>query len=247
MPNELDQFLSDVSVDQSEDAFNPNPEQGAEEEARQPEEEPEEQPEFKPKNRRERRLQQKLEAERLSSIQLAEKLDAVLSAKGSNEEADYLQAIDRIYGTDSPEALAATEILKNALLGLKEDAKRAALEEIRSERQRESSAVAEAEEELESIIDDLEDTYGVELTDTQEQAYFALLQKMSPKDKNGEVISLADPHAVWEVFAEKMSTRKPDNRAKELSARSMTQSGATKDSTLTEDAGLRALRDMGIL
>lgn len=243
MPNELDQFLSDVSTEESQDPFAPALEEGEQ----QQEEEPEEQSEFKPKNRRERRLKQKLEAERLSSIQLAEKLDAVLSAKGATEEADYLQAIDRIYGTDSPEALAATEILKNALLGLKEDAKRSALEEIRSERQRESSAVAEAEEELESIMDELEDTYGVDLTDTQEQAYFALLQKMSPKDKNGEVVSLADPHAVWEVFADKMSARKPDNRAKELSARSMTQSGATKDSSLQEDAGLRALREMGIL
>jgi len=243
MPNETDQFLADLPDDQGSELFDftqqePQPFVEQEQEVEDPQ----------PKNRRERRLTQKLEAERQSSIDLAERLSRLEQARTvSEEDVDYLKGLELIYGTDSPEALQATELLKKAITGVREDAETRAYQRFLDSQNQEIKAVAEAEEELDSILDGIEDTYGVELTKDQEAAYFQLMQKMSPKDKNGNVVALADPDAVWEVFSERMNKPRTDSRAKELSARSMVQSGATKDSTLKDDAAERQLREWGIL
>lgn len=204
---------------------------------------------IKPRNRRERRLVKKLQEERESSIFMAGKMAAVSDAKKAvTEESDYLKAIESLYGTATPEAILATDLLKKAIVGAREDAKREAIEEIRAERQREIQEQMAANQELDSIIEDLEDTYDVTLNEAHQKSFFQLLHKMSPKDRNGEVIGYADPHAVWEVFQEKISKNKgTDNRAKNLSARSMVQSGASKESTLQDDSQARFLRENGII
>lgn len=245
MPNELDQFLSDVENQPVDDILtqplNPEPETPVQEEE-------EEEEEFKPKNRRERRQQAKLEAERQSAIDLAARLAKLEDARTiRDEEEDYIKGIERIYGTDTPEAQMATDLLKKAIVGSRDDAERRAYERIQAERQNETRAVQQAEEELDSIVDDIEDTYGVELTPAQETAYFELLQKMSPKDRSGNVISLADPHAVFEVFSDRLQKRGTTNPAKALAARSMVQPGSSVESTLPDDVVARQLRDMGII
>lgn len=203
---------------------------------------------LKPKNRRERRLMRKLQSERESSIFLAGKLEAREEAKRSvTEESDYLKAVERIYGTETPEAQLATDLLKKAIVGSREDAKREAIAEMKAERQRELDELRKAEDELDGFIDEIEDTYGVTLNETQEKSFFQLLQKMSPKDRDGKVINFADPHAVWEVFQDKLKSKGTDNRAKVLSNRSMTQSGASKESTLQDDTSARFLRENGII
>lgn len=203
----------------------------------------------KPRNRRERRLVKALQEERESSIFMAGKMAAVSDAKKAvTEESDYLKAIENLYGTSTPEAILATDLLKKAIIGAREDAKRDAVEEIRAERQREIQEQMAANKELDSIIEDLEDTYDVTLNENHQKSFFQLLHKMSPKDRNGEVIGYADPHSVWEVFQEKISKNKgTDNRAKNLSARSMVQSGASKESTLSDDSQARFLRENGII
>lgn len=202
----------------------------------------------KAKNRRERRLLKKLQEEKESSSFLAGKLAARSEAERSvSEESDYLKTVESIYGNATPEAQLATDLLKKAIVGARDDAKRAAIEEWRSERQREQEEMQKAEGQLDAIVEELEDTYDVTLTPTQEKSYFQLLQKMSPKDRSGNVIEYADPHAVWEIFQEKITAKRTDSRAKDLSARSMVNSGASKDSTLQDDTTARALQELGII
>lgn len=265
--NEQEKFLDDLANDNSdvdilEQPLVPTPEKeeakgqtgaAAPEEGEEDDDEDGEDDEglstFKPKNRRERRLLRKLASERESSIFLAGKLEAREEAKKAvSEEADYLKAVERIYGTDSPEAQLATDLLKKAIVGARDDAKAQALAEYREERKRELEEQRKAESELDNILEELEDTYDITLSPAQEKAYFQLLQKMSPKDEDGSVVRLADPHAVWEVFQDRLQKRgTSDNRAKKLSARSMTQSGASKESTLSDDTHARFLRDNGII
>lgn len=200
-----------------------------------------------PKNRRERRLVNKLQQERESSIFLAGKLEARKEAeKAVTEESDYLKSVERIYGTETPEAQLATDLLKKAFSGVREDAKREALAEIRQEREREAAEQQQAESELDGFVEEIEDTYGVTLSATQEKGFFQMLQKMSPKDNDGNVVNFADPHAVWEIYQDRIQKR-TDNRAKDLSNRSMVQSGATKDSTLPDDATERYLKENGLI
>ena len=202
---------------------------------------------IKPKNRRERRKLQRLVEDRESAIDLANRYSTIAdNSRAATEETDYIKSVESIYGSDTLEAKTATEILKKALVGVRDDAENRAYERIKAERQQEIEAESQAEQRLDSFIDEIEDTYNVALTEAQERSYFQLLQKMSPKDRNGVVIEYADPHAVWEVFQER-TTRRPDNRAKDLSARSMVQSGTSKESNLQDDVTARALQDMGII
>jgi hypothetical protein len=156
-----------------------------------------------------------------------------------------LKSIEKIYGTDTPEATAATELLKSALKGVGEKATERALEKFREEQRQVNEAVKNEEKELDSMVEEIEDESGSVLSDTQKKGFFAMLERMSPKDKDGNVIHYADHHAVWDMYQSK--TVKPENRAKDLSSRSMVQSGSSKDSKLDDDATLRYLKEQGII
>jgi len=201
------------------------------------------------RNRRERRLASKLEAERQAGIQLAAQLQAErqLRESTSNPEKDYLKNIERIYGTDSPEATQATELLKNALRGLEESASERAYTRLQEEQRKEREEMKKAEQQIETMLEELEEEHNVDMTSNAQTrtAFLKLMERMSPKDADGNIIAYADHHAVYEMYQSKM--QKTENRAKELSSRSMTQSGASKDSTLQSDALTRTLIENGII
>lgn len=255
MPNETQGFLEEFNTDNlGQDILDIPLEQEPQVPKEEVVEESNEESELKPRTRRERRLLSRAESERQSSIQLAEtvktlneKIEKFTEAKAAADDEDYLKGIERIYGTDSPEAQMATELLRKAIVGARDDAETRAYERMIRDREEAQSAVAKAEEQLDTILDEIQDEYNIEFTEAQETAYFALLQKMSPKDKDGNVTSLADPHAVYEVFSERMQKHGSDNRAKQLSARSMTQSGAAKESTYQDDAHARFLRENDLI
>ena len=182
-------------------------------------------------------------------MQLAEKLEAMSGAQKSIEDADYLKGIEQIYGTDSPEAQMATNLLKQAFVGMGKDAEERAYQRVAQERQQIAQQEQEAQAELDGFIDEIEDTYNVELSDGQEKSYFQLLHKMSPKDRNGNVIGYADPHAVWEVFQERSKKKAPatNTKAKAIASRSLKQGGAPEPSKIQDDSTVRFLKDNGII
>lgn len=243
--NEQQNFLDEFKKPEN-DPFSyleePTPEKAPE---ALPEEEAPSDPE--PRNRRERRLMEKLQSEREAAIALAAKLDAITqSQKSRNEEAEFLTVAERIYGTQTPELREATELLKTALLGVKEEAKREALEAYKEIHQKEQEAVKNAENRIDSMLEELEDQYNVDLTDSPHRAEFLkLMEKMSPKDRDGNIIEYADHEAVWEVYQSQI--KKPVNPAKEMAARAMTQSGATGQSPLSNDVYDRWARENGLI
>lgn len=251
--NEQEQFLKESegsSLDILEQPLEPEKPEGQQEEGEQQEENKEDD-EQKLRNRRERRLAAKLQAERESSIQLAARLEAITDAERTrtSEAADYLKSVERIYGTSTPEATEATRLLQSALKDLKEEAKREALEAYQEERQKEVAAEREADSELEDMLEELEDEHNIDLTspaaENIQKGFFRLLEKMSPKDSEGNIVAYADPHAVWEMY--QSSSRRTDNRAKDLAARSMVRSGASGESKLQDDSTVRFLKANGII
>ena len=251
--NNLDQFLADTEQEGEADILN-QPLGNSEEEEPEVDQEQEdgydesEEQEFNARNRRERRLMKKLDDERESASFLAGKLEAMSGAKETMEEADYLKSIDRIYGTDSPESQMATDLLKKAITGARDDAEERAYNRMTESQDREQESVRVAEGELETIIDDIENDYGVALTAKQEADCFELMQKMSPKDRNtGEVTSLADPDAVWEVFTERTARSNKGNQAKQLASRSLTGGSSNEPSNLQDDSQQRFLKENGII
>lgn len=250
MPNETQQFLDEFKKpEESNDpfAFLEKPVEKPAEEIKG-EEAPEGVPE--PRNRREKRLMEKLQSERETAIALAAKLDAITQSKNTrnSEEAEYLAVAERIYGTQTPELREATELLKTALNGVKEEAKREALAEYQRIRQEEQAVVSQAEKRIDSMLEEIEDEYNTDLSSGAHRTEFLkLIEKMSPKDSEGNIVEYADHHAVWEIYQEKLNRNKPVNPAKDIVARGMTQSAGANDTNLSNDAHVRFLKEHGII
>lgn len=254
--NELEKFLDDTKgQEQGDDPFaylNEPPKEPEEQKPQEPEEKPEDDEEgaLKPRNRRERRLEARLQAEREAGMQLAARLEAMTETQRTKETEGYLSAIERIYGTDSPEAREATDILRNALAEVKEAAKREALETIEQKRVEEVAATQEAEEMLDEMLYEIEDEFNVDLTSKEAEKtrtdFYRLLERMSPKDRDGNIVYYADHIAVWETLQAR-SQREADNTARNLAARSMATGNGTANSNLQADAHERLLREHGII
>jgi len=247
MEKEAQQFLDEFKKPEGEDpfAFLEEPITPPQEET-PAEETPEVPADPEPRNRRERRLIEKLQAEKEAGIALAARLEALSETqKVRSEESEFLTIAERIYGTQTPELREATELLKTALLGVKEEAKREVLEQVRSERVKEQEAVANAEKRLDEMVEQIEDEINAELTPAHRTEFFKLLEKMSPKDSSGNIVQYADHFAVWEIYQDKM--KKPANPAKDISARAMVQGGSAAASNLTKDSNEAWLRSQGII
>lgn len=243
MPNEQEEFLKDLNPDTKSDVLT---EPLVPPEAEKPTEEQAETDEDK-FNRRERRLAAKLQAERESSIALAARLEALTEAQKFSREntPEVDETIARIYGTNTPEAAEATALLQKALTNAENRATEKALEKFREEQQREQEAVAKEEKSLDAMIDDIEDETGQTLDKQTRHGFFQLLEKLSPKDKDGNIIAYADHTAVWE---ELQVRRQPQqNRAKDLAARSMVSTGASPKTTVEADSNERWLRENGLI
>lgn len=208
--------------------------------------------------RMERRQAEKIRELREENIALAERLKIIAEQKASNETADvdYLKKVERIYGTVDekgqydPQRAQATELLKSALAEAVEDARKKALEEFESRQNQSSYAEEKALKENESFLDDaladIEDTYGIDMESSKERnAYLELLEKMSPKDREGNIIEYADPDAVAEVYLKVRTSS--NSQAKQVASRSMTRSGASGQSTIAEESTLRWLKENDLI
>lgn len=209
--------------------------------------ETEEESEMKLKNRREKRLADKWQAERESNIALTARLEAITETrKTDGEEADYLKRIKSIYGDATPEAKEATNILVEALQGLEKTAVDKAFTKLQSEKEAEIRAQKQEEKNLDEVAERVEEDHGIDMSvDANRKGYFALMEKLSPKDRDGNITEYADPDAVAEVF---LSTReRTSSRAKDLASRSMTRSGQSQPSAIQDDAAVRFLKENGII
>lgn len=198
-------------------------------------------------NRRERRLQAKLQAERESSIALAARLEALTEAqKFSRETTPQVdETLSRIYGTNTPEAIEATNLLQKALANVESRATEKALEKFREEMKAEKATIANENKTLEGMIEEIEDETRLTVDGQTRKAFFSLLEKLSPKDAEGNVKEYADHHAVWEELQARKQTQ--NTRAKDLASRSMVRTGASPATSVESGATERWLKENGIL
>jgi len=238
---EQDEFLKDLQT--NNDVFDQPLEP-------QEAEKPTESEEEIPKNRTEKRLRTKLQAERETSIALAARLEAITEAqkfRSESSESDYMKSVERIYGTSTPETAEATELLKKAFQEVEKTATEKAIKAYQEEQQNQKNELAKEEKELDSMVEDIEDEYGVSMDASTQKGFFTLLEKLSPKDRDGNVIEYADHHAVWEELQARRDRTPINSRAKDLASRSMTRTGASPTTDVAADSNERWLRDNGII
>lgn len=200
-------------------------------------------------NREERRAKKALKAEREANIALNERIKVLSEVKKESQSTNVDEDLIRLYG-DNENGRAAAKITQDLLERTKREAQEEMLVRMREQSEAEQQEVANSEQELDSMLEDLEDEFNVDLTSDTPQAkkarqgFFAALEEVSPK-KNGVVTDYADPIATWKYY---QAQQKPaDTRAKDLSARSMTRSGNAGESKLQASATERFLKDNGII
>ena len=142
----------------------------------------------------------------------------------------------RLIGNDTPEKLAMIKESMSRDERLLELAEQRAFERLSAKEQESLMAERQAEEELESAFDSIEDTFGVDISSSNPLArkarneFISYVEKIAPKDRNGDIREYPDMLSAWETFSE-LRQRQP-SRSKELASRSMgRQSEASQQPT----------------
>lgn len=147
-----------------------------------------------------------------------------------SEDTEVKSVLEELIGNDTPQKVAMVKKFEGILLKGTERAKEEALKEIESRRQEEINQDIEADNELESAFEAIEEGYKVDITSNNplakktRQEFISYVEKIAPKDRNGDIKDYPDMGAAWEEFQEKKKATQQPNRAKELASRSMTRS-----------------------
>lgn len=143
-----------------------------------------------------------------------------------SESEDLVGAFTAIIGNDTPEKQHALKMLKKTVTDLEEKAQ-APLRQIEAQQRAEQEAV----EELENGFENIEETFGVDLTSQDPEArkmkskFVDFIEKIAPKDKNGDILEYPDFQETFKLFQEISKKTAPSNaRNRQLASRSMAPS-----------------------
>lgn len=139
---------------------------------------------------------------------------------------DLVKAFAAIIGDDTDEKKAALKALEASLSRVDERATKKAIEQIekvqKEQGEREVEELRQAENEIEEGFDEIEDHYGIELTDRQKEEYKKFLLKVEPR---GGYVEYPDFVETFEVFKNYIKSNRPSNsQAKALASRGMQRS-----------------------
>lgn len=190
------------------------------------------------KNRRHRRLEEQLERERVSNIQLNERLKMLEEAKAvvEKEPGEIDDRLIDIFGSDDN----GKAIAKRFSSYLEERDKKVRHESLAEIDAREDMEIQEQkgyESYIDSQLENLEDQYGIDLTSSDPRAektraeFLELVGELSPKDENGTITSYADFGSTFNVYKNAYAKRNDASRQKELASRTMQTSNGTSAPT----------------
>lgn len=253
MASEVDDFLESITKDGSSDnsdpfvAENQNP-FGDEPE---PKEEIVEEKEEKPLPfHKDPKIQRFIEKEIERRIPQSTETERFKKEVNENAQDDLVKAFEEIIGNDTPQKVNALKALGKRLAESDDKVAQRAIQALEDQRYEESRAEQQAEyeaqEELTSAFEGIEETFGVDLSSNNPNAkklrndYIDFVKKVAPKDGNGEVTEFPDFQETFQLFKD---TRKPaaNNRAKELSARSMVRSSDASNTPRPTDNSWNAV------
>lgn len=204
--------------------------------------------EEKKKNRYTRRREAEAQRLRDENIQLNERVK-VLSELGKFKEEvgdDYLKKAEALFGTDEPNKLAATNLLKELLKDAEDRAEKRFESKLNSRDSEATEAQKEADNEVDEMLEQVEDEYGLDMSDDNvRNGFITLMEKMSSKYNDGNIKEFADPDAVADVYVA-LQKRQGSTKARELASRSMQRSGESQPSKLPQNAVDRFMEENGL-
>lgn len=181
-------------------------------------------PEFKKLKEANKELSQRVE--RLSE------LEKFVRSSASDDD-ELTSVLTQIIGNDTPEKELGVRNLRKVLLGIKDEARNEALESFQAREEQAKQAEREASQMLNESLESLEETYSIDLTSNAPLArktrteFLTFVQRIAPKNGNGEITQYPDFHEAFDVFQEtrrNSATTQQNTRAKDIAARSMSRS-----------------------
>lgn len=228
-PNESEQFKNEF-----EQEGVPVPKDLVVEEIEKQDENPELAPESI-KDRRHRRLEKQLQESREMNIAITERLKALSETNKFKEEVAPDEDVHRmLYGNiaETPEtkaaALAVQRVLEKQASTAEERAYKRAVAAFQEQNQAETREIEENTQYLESELENIEDSFGVDLSGETEESkkirngFIDYVAKLSRKDREGNIVDYPDITSTWEEYQNRRE--RSTSRNKQVAARSMTQS-----------------------
>ena len=195
------------------------------------------------KDRRHRRLEARLQAEREANIELSTRLKTISEMDKFAKDVEGVDPnIAKMF--DSSDVGKENAIrLSEAMRSMKEQAKEEAIKEIEENQ----TKLVQEQKQYETLIDDsleaLEDTHNIDLTSDAPKArkvrreFLEMVQELSPKDDNGDIISYADFDSTFDVYLKTKTENKDNGRREEIASRSMARSGNTQNVQVKRSSG----------
>lgn len=177
---------------------------------------------------------------------LADFKPATPEAPSKETEDEMTDVLVRIIGNDTPEKQAAVKDFRRVLGSLEEKGAQRALAQLEAQAEESAEADRQAMDELDSSFEEIEDTYGVDISSNTPQArktrveFVDFVRKIAPKDENGEVASFPDMLSAFETFQESKQ-RPASNRAKDLASRGLSRSKDVSTTPQTTDKSWNAV------
>lgn len=169
--------------------------------------------------------------------------------KAVDSEDEFTEVLTRVIGNDTPEKVQAVKDMRKVFGSLEERGAQKALAQIQAQAQQRIEEDKAAQEELESSFEDIEESYGVDLTsntpaarklDTEFRNY---IRKIAPKNADGDVAAFPDLTAAFETFQE-LQKRPSNNRAKELASRGMSRSNDASSAPVNTDKSWKGVEKL---
>ena len=247
--NEIDKLFGDLpSQDRTEaDIFGDNPEPKAQPAAEAEPEEPR-------KNRRHRRLEEQYQQEREANIALTERIKVLSEQQQLRREFGAAEDVDpdleRVFG-NTPEGKEIARIMAKREEQILSRAEERALERLQQTQAAEEAEVRKYESEIDSMLEEIEDSNGIDLSSDTPSArkarreFLDMVVRLSPKDSEGNISEYADFGSTFELW-QSTRDRQPAPRNKELASRSMSRSAPAGTEDLQDRAHRDYLKSIGI-
>lgn len=223
--NAVDEFLGNLENKQDESSFQDNTQDAFGEtiEAKEVEDKEEKPLPFNKDPKIQKFIEKELD-KRLKDYKGPEE-KAQAGTEDSFKEA--MDAFTAAIGNDTPEKVSALTALQKALSGLDQRASEKAIAHIEQIQAKQIEADKKADEELSNGFESVEEQFEITFTKEKKKQFAEFLEKVAPKDENGEIIAYPDFIATYETFEKLNKLSQPPNRAKELASRSMARSSET--------------------
>lgn len=153
--------------------------------------------------------------------------------KEVSDEVNLPSSFIKLVGNDTDEKKQVLKDLSEYFGTLKGEARKEFLTEMQEQQEEVAAQDRAAVEELQTAFEEIEETFGVDLTSNTAQAqkldndFRTFIRKIAPKDADGDVKEFPDLISAFEEFQERNKKTSQPTRAKELASRGLTRSNDT--------------------